>query len=859
MDKLLQDCLAGKTGSYLLPFFWQHGEAHEALLEELEAIYASGARAFCVESRTHEQFCREAWWEDFGFLLQEAKKRGMQVWLLDDKRFPTGYANGGVLKEKNKGLRQQNLRVAYVDVCGPIQDCALRADRYDPAEEALHSVVAYRRNGRGVSGEPLLLNGKIEDGLLYFDLPEGVWRVYFLIVTSKTAKTEYINMLLPDSCKIMLEEVYEPHYAHFKEYFGNTFAGFFSDEPSFGNAFGYTSLPGEGPALLLPWREDLPARIAQNAGVEESRIEALLPALWDEVEGGTALMRGQYMETVTKLYAENLGWMLGDWCRAHGVLYIGHIIEDMNAHMRLGYGAGHYFRSLDGQDMSGIDVVLNQIVPGNTEYPATAPISGGVADPEFFVYTLAKLGSSHAHIQPLKKNRAMCEIFGAFGWAEGLPMMKHLADHMLVNGINYYVPHAFTAKPGDPDCPPHFYARGRNPQFAQFCELSGYMQRVCHLLSEGIHQASAAVFYNAQGEWSGDDHMLFQRVCKTLTQSQIDFDIVPEDYLGEAVEGGKLRINEEEYGALIVSYSRTLPARLLEHFETLAKKGLPVYFTDSLPVCTSEGGEAKPLLESCKATSLVNLAGALRERGICDICPQEPCERLRFYHLKRQEKDLYLFYNEDVAHPLATELLLPATGDYLRYDPWRNTACRGTVRPDGRLRLHLAQGELAAFFFGCGEGAACYPAESADVSDWLPLEIPFDIACKQGEPGAAYQPYREKSGLMNLAAPGLLPHFCGNIRYTARFSLTEEQARAGTVLDLGRVGETARLTLNGVCLGSRIAPPYRFEVAGALRTGENTLEIEVVSNPGYRDRDGFSFYLPLPPTGLLGPLRIGCI
>lgn len=27
-------------------------------------------------------------------ILAEAEKRGMRVWILDDKHFPTGYANG---------------------------------------------------------------------------------------------------------------------------------------------------------------------------------------------------------------------------------------------------------------------------------------------------------------------------------------------------------------------------------------------------------------------------------------------------------------------------------------------------------------------------------------------------------------------------------------------------------------------------------------------------------------------------------------------------------------------------------------------------------------------------------------------
>ena len=72
MIKALQECLNNQQGSYILPFFWQHGEEKEKLAEEIEAIAASGAKEFCLESRVHEEFCDYKWWEDFEFILKEA-------------------------------------------------------------------------------------------------------------------------------------------------------------------------------------------------------------------------------------------------------------------------------------------------------------------------------------------------------------------------------------------------------------------------------------------------------------------------------------------------------------------------------------------------------------------------------------------------------------------------------------------------------------------------------------------------------------------------------------------------------------------------------------------------------------------
>ena len=93
---------------------------------------------------------------------------------------------------------------------------------------------------------------------------------------------------------------------------------------------------------------------------------------------------------------------------------------------------------------------------------------------------------------------------------------------------------------------------------------------------------------------------------------------------------------------------------------------------------------------------------------------------------------------------------------------------------------------------------------------------------------------------------------------TRRLRLLEDAALAAgpAALDLGRVGETARLRVNGRDAGRRVAPPYRFRLDGLLRHGGNELVVETAGTLARRLRDDFSAHLLLPPTGLLGPLVI---
>lgn len=60
MERKILDCIENNPSrKHILPFFWQHGEEHPLLKEKIDAIQKCGINEFCVESRTHEQFCEE--------------------------------------------------------------------------------------------------------------------------------------------------------------------------------------------------------------------------------------------------------------------------------------------------------------------------------------------------------------------------------------------------------------------------------------------------------------------------------------------------------------------------------------------------------------------------------------------------------------------------------------------------------------------------------------------------------------------------------------------------------------------------------------------------------------------------------
>ena len=90
-------------------------------------------------------------------------------------------------------------------------------------------------------------------------------------------------------------------------------------------------------------------------------------------------------------------------------------------------------------------------------------------------------------------------------------------------------------------------------------------------------------------------------------------------------------------------------------------------------------------------------------------------------------------------------------------------------------------------------------------------------------------------------------------------------------MDLGEVCQMARVYLNGKDLGLVWKQPYRLDTSGALRQGENNLQIKVInswvnrlvgdakeSGPRitYTTVSYFDSDSETDPAGLLGPVRL---
>lgn len=852
MKNTLKRLLNGQTENHILPFLWMHGEEEKTLREYVNAIHNCGIGAVCLESRPHPDFCGPLWWRDVDIILDECKKLDMKIWILDDSHFPTGNANG-ILKNADADRCKLYLTKGCADFSGPTPEMTIDvADLIRPKQDPfaamnpfamgeksriynddhLLRVFAYQIHGQEQDLDTMQdLTDQIVDGKLIWSVPAGRWRVLAVYTTRDGGgRSHYINMCDENSCYAQIEAVYIPHWEHYSDEFGKTILGFFSDEPCFDNVLGFDFDEIIGRKQMpLPWSEAVADLLKESLGTDYLKAA---PAWWGETTDGAqcAKYRYAYMDAATRAMQKAFSQQIGSWCQEHGVRYIGHIIEDNNQHARLGSSMGHFFRGLSGQHMSGIDDIGGQVQLCGEEILKGGMSTFGCGDGEFYHYVLGKLGSSLAQIDPKKQGNTMCEIFGAYGWDEGTRLMQYLTNHFLVRGINYYVPHAFSAKDfPDPDCPPHYYAHGLSPLYQPFGKLMRYMNRLCNLISQGETVVPAAILYHGESEWAGKT-MMMQKPARVLAENQIDFEILPDDVFSAPDTFGtkltdRLEVNGKSYGALIIAEADYIPLATAKLAVEAQHTGFPVFFIGQHPkgICNPDGTEDMLLhqLRSCQVVSLESLVQELRTQGVFEITATPAASYLRYLHYRKNGGDLLLLNNESTSEVYSGTILVPFGGKPVLYDAMENTLRQADYREtDQGIHLHVTiePYQMLAVVFDAPDAAlsaapVCHGEEAVVTGPWT---VSKALASRQ----PVFEEAETVKELHSIQDPG----FSGIIRYET----TMECSGCGrSTLELEDCYEAAEVWVNDAYAGMKIAPPYRFDTTGLMQSGQNHIRIEV--------------------------------
>lgn len=852
--------------NYLAPFTGLSiTDSRKEVEERLARLRAAGIYSMNLlwsggdETGSHTPFNSVSYWTRIGWIAEICRKEGMTFMIQDAAPFPTGLADGWLKQPEFLNRNKQYLGERHLDVKGPNPDGAFLVSelmgsirstdqehgfgRARPFPgDSLYAVVAVRHDRDGLDPDSAAdLTSAVSDGLLLWPVPEGIWRIFVIFVTMNDGGRQYyINLLDPNSVKLNLQAIYEPHYLRLKGEAGKTWLGFFYDETEIGNLWRYNvpTLPGdrrnvEGESMALPWSPLVQKKWENTMGTQSRRV---LPFLWEDCEK-LPHVRVQFMDIVSRIVQETYNGQMHSWCQKHGLQYIGHVCEDENTHCSLANGPVHFFRMQKHQDAAGIDLIGGQVMPGKDFRQSWYGCPDG--DGEYYHYGLAKLASSAAHIMPDKHGRAFCEVFAVYGDIAGTRLRKYIYDHLLVNGINEMIP-----------APP--FVPGAAPDISR--KENEYVRHMCCLLHDTRPVVKAAVLYHAQAEWYGGGFDRFQKAGKILAQAQISYDVIPADVFEDTAFfhtdlSDGLCINGIRYEVLIVPKAAALPSALALQLEKQVFP-VPVIFCEHRPEVVAETGRHIHI-ESGETVPMKALADRLQQLIQRDLIPNRNLPYLRYAHYRKESTDYYFLVNQ--GDSCTFEINAAGHGTLKLIDIMGQTSRRiPSEQREGRFTCHLDMDHWESILLAAGDP----DGTENELPPIAKTEILSSVWQVKLEDGTTLDMDR----LRSINAADLFPRYMGRIEYETVFSLDENP----DVLHLGEVWETAEVYVNSQPAGLRQCTPYDYNIRGLTRAGENRLRIIVQTGrarkTGGETSSAFgrsmsaTVYNALPPGGLLGPV-----
>ncbi len=902
MSDLWKELLADtEIPNYLHPFTPLIAEdSYEQIRDRILHLKKIGVRSMNLlwcgksEDESFTPFNSEKYWTRIQWVAEICREQNMTFMMQDAAPFPTGLADGFLKKEENLEFNKLYLGERHLDVHGPIaegtflisqlvgsvrstdQDKGFGKARPFPGDR-LYAVVAVRRSENRIEMDTAVdLTEEVRNGLLLFNVPEGIWRIFVIFETRNDGGRQfYMNLLDPASVALNIEAIYEPHYGHLKEYAGKNWLGFFYDEAEIGNLWRYCTpvLPGatrnvEGESMALPWSRLLEQSWKERLGDDYRRV---LPLLWNQDEKEYHKVRCLFMDMVSRLVRETFNGVMQKWCREHGLGYIGHTLEDENTHCSLATGPVHFFRMQAHQDAAGIDLIGGQLMPGKDFTQAWYGNTDG--DGEFYHYGIAKLASSEAHINPDKKGRSFCEVFAVYGAIAGSRLRKYVYDHLLVNGINEMIPAPPTI-PGAED--------------VHSLRENLYVNRMCHLMHRTRPVIKVAVLYHAEAEWYQGSFQRFQTPGGELARHQISYDVIPSDvfedigfYRTEMEEG--LTINGNQYEALVIPACEAVSDVVVGFLKNAEKSGFPVFYCDYAPKVIAQTGEAIRAGEAYgRVVPLCRIADELDRVIHRDLSLHTYCPDIRYAHFTGQEGEIYFVLNEgkrvgiEVTLPyrerevyfidamrqkikkmrpayekdkLSVRLFLEEWQSGLLYVENASLAVRR--QPDGfKDEEQSVNGQPE--YFGTTDLPVQYESDNIVAEE---LKTVWNVTLQNGR---AFQ--MEK--LVNINGADYVPDYVGKVAYETE----TDWERIPDELYLGAVYEICTVYLNGELVGMAQNTPYCFEIREYAVQGKNHIRIEVQTGTA-RDTSGqdstefgrsmsADVYNSLEPGGLLGPVML---
>jgi hypothetical protein len=593
------------------PYFGLNGAVTiESLAHDLDTAKSLGFHAVTVQAGNGmaTPYLTPEYFAFFKQFAEEARKRDMRIWIVDDLGYPSGFA-GGLISKQTPELRMQALSLS--------PGISVKAGESLNQPVSANAVSAAAVSTTGDDHMSIALTG---GKISWTAPPSHDWTVYVVEHLFRTSPVKggggpgssLEDYMDPAATAAYIGFTHQGYYNVMPELFGNTILGFRGDEPDY-------SIGG------LPWTPKFFDTFQQLKGYDIRPYLGVLvmskpqqsgfggkpatpPPVAPKLTDAEHRAMGDYSDVFSLMFRDGFFKPQGLWCAAHGVEYQVHINHE-EAEMQLVRSQGEFVRDMKYVEVPGIDAIWHQIWTDTiTDYP--------------------RLASSAAHIYG--HPRSFTESFAAYRPEPDVTMARYILNEQMVRGINVIETMMFAAtrpagappEPARPRPPvaatattatapnaaaPPPRPRGGGPSELMrdpaWPALMDYIHRLSYMMSMGRPAAEVALYIPSSSMWLDDSaaDTAYVATERLLSERQIDFDIINIDALATDLKAGPgylETMSGNQYRTVVIPYADVLSQAELDRLKALVKGGGNVLFLGKTPSLIS----GKSIMDSHPAT-----------------------------------------------------------------------------------------------------------------------------------------------------------------------------------------------------------------------------------------------------------------
>lgn len=557
------------------PFWSWNGELEkEELLRQVHVLKEMGFGGFFMHSRAGlaTEYLGDEWFDLINAVADEGERLGMEAWLYDEDRWPSGSAGGKVTVEPQYRMKSLVLaemdpaRFAWTDaaVCvfaARLDGLALYACRQlQPGEDPAAAAAAL--DG---PGEPKILCFTVE--------PDPCSSTY--------NGTTYIDTMSTAAVRRFMELTHEEYKKRCGDRLGRSIKGIFTDEPHRGHTLDDRRVEDGVMKCSVSYTDDLFAEFEKRYGYDPV---PKLPELFYRPEGrAVAPVKRDYIDLCCSLFVERFAEPIDRWCRENGMVFTGHVLHE--------------------------DSLVNQTVPNGSlmrfyehmGYPGIDVLGEGNR-----CWWVAKQLDSAA--RQCGKPWRLSELYGCTGWQMDFRSHKAVGDWQALFGVNVRCPHlSWYTMEGEAKRDYPASILHQSPWYADYDLVESYFARFGVLMSEGEPACDVLVLNPIESVWcqayagwanwiySADPaasalERRYAELFGQLAGRQIDFDYGEEEMLSrlaavEQTAGGRpvLRVGRAAYRVVVVSGMVTMRPSTAALLSAFLEAGGTVIFAGDPP------------------------------------------------------------------------------------------------------------------------------------------------------------------------------------------------------------------------------------------------------------------------------------